>query len=85
MLKHIKIDAPSTYNGKADLDVFDRWALEVNTWIELNRMPEGIAITLLNKYVTGKASVFYMKYVAGKVTQWTITAIFKGLFDYCFL
>ncbi|KAF9785380.1 hypothetical protein BJ322DRAFT_1020915 [Thelephora terrestris] len=84
MLKRVKIDAPSQYNGKADLDVFDRWAFEVKTWKRLNRLSDEIAITMLNKYVTDKAGVFYMKYVAEKAKMWTMTAIFEGLFDYCF-
>jgi len=39
---------------------------------------------LLNQYLSGKASVYYMKYVAGKAKKWTLTMIFEGLFDYCF-
>ena len=84
ILKRVKIDAPSPYNGKADLDVFDKWALEVRTWTRLNKFNEKIVITLLNKYVTGRASIFYMKYVADKERRWTLKAIFEGLFDYCF-
>ena len=85
MLKRVKVDAPSQYNGKADLDVFDRWALEVKTWKSLNKLLEKITITLLNKYVTGKASIFYMKYIANNVKQWTLRSVFEALFDYCFL
>ena len=84
MLRRIKIDAPKVYDGKADLDAFDRWALEVTTWKRLNRLSDEFVITLLNKYVTDKAGVFYMKYVARKVRQWTLTDVFEGLFDYCF-
>ena len=84
MLKRVKVDSPSTYNGKADLDAFDRWAFEVRTWRRLNKLTEELAVTLLNKYVTKKASVFYMKYVAEKERRWTLTTIFEGLFDYCF-
>ena len=84
ILKQIKIDAPSAYSGKPDLDVFDKWALEVRNWVKLNRLLEWIAITMLNKYVSSKASVFYMKYVVGKEKCWTLTTIFEGLFEYCF-
>ena len=84
MLKRVKVDTPSSYNGRADLDVFDRWAFEVTTWKRLNRLSDEIAITMLNKYVTDKAGVFYMKYVAGKAKRWTLTDLFEGLFDYCF-
>ena len=84
MLKRVKIDSPSVYQGKPDLDVFDRWALEVKTWIRLNRLSEEIAITILNKYLSGKASTYYMKYVAGKEKKRTMTMIFEGLFGYCF-
>ena len=83
-LKRVKIDPPSVYNGKPDLDVFDRWALEVKTWFSLTRLSEEIAITLLVKYVTGKAGTYYMKFIAGKQKEWTMTMVFEGLFGYCF-
>ena len=44
MLKQIKIDAPSAYSGKLDLDMFDKWALEVQNWVKLNWLSEWIAI-----------------------------------------
>ena len=84
MLKRVKIDSPSVYNGKPDLDVFDRWALEVKPWVRLARLTEEIATTMLVKYVTGKASTYYMRFVAGKEKQWTMTTLFEGLFGYCF-
>ena len=84
MLKRVKIDNPSVYNGKPDLDMFDRWALEVKTWVRLTRLTEEIAITMLVKYVTGRASTYYMKFVAGKEKEWTVTMVFEGLFGYCF-
>ena len=78
MLKQVNIDSPSVYNGKPDLDVFDRWALEVITWVRLTRLTEEIAITMLVKYITGKASTYYMKFVE---KQWTITMLFEALLD----
>ena len=83
-MKRIKVDSPSTYNGKPDLDAFDRWVFEVRTWKRLNKLMEELAVTPSNKYITEKVSVFYMKYVAEKERHWTLTAIFEGLFDYCF-
>ena len=84
MLKRVKVDAPKVYNGKADLDAFDCWALEVTTWKKLNRLSDEFVIMLLNKYVTDKSGIFYMKYIAKKVKLWTLTDVFEGLFDYCF-
>ena len=84
MLKRVKVEAPGVYTGKPDLDVFNRWAHEVRTWVRLNRLTEKITIAMLNKYVSGKASIYYMKYIAGREKLWTLTTIFEGLFDYCF-
>jgi hypothetical protein len=84
MLKRVKVEAPSQYDGKADLDVFDHWTLEVESWKDLNRLTDHFVITLLNKYLTGKAGVFYMKYVAGFVKTWTLPKIYDALFEYCF-
>jgi hypothetical protein len=56
-------------------------------WVNAPSPPvltDTITIILLNKYVTGKASVFYMKYVAGNAKKWTLKKIFEGLFEYCF-
>ena len=33
----------------------------------LNKLTEELAVTLLNKYLTGKANVFYVEYVAEMV------------------
>lgn len=49
ILKRVKIESPSVYNGKADLDVFDGWATEVKDWLDLNQVPEDVAITLLKR------------------------------------
>ena len=52
--------------------------------MRINRLSKWFTVTLLNKYVSEKASVYYMKYVAGNEKRWTVTGIFEGLFDYCF-
>ena len=84
MLKRVKVESPSVYNGKADLDVFDCWTMEVENWAKLNRIKEKIVVTLLNKYITSRASIFYMKYVVRRIKDWTLKSIFEGLFNFCF-
>ena len=72
---------PSTcYSSKADLDIFDCWALEVKTWVRLNRLTAEIAITVLNKCVPGRARhlVHEMHSWQGETVE--VTAVFEGLF-----
>ena len=45
----------------------------------VNQIKEKIAVMLLNKYVTSRASVFYMKYVAKRIKDWTLKSIFEGV------
>ena len=79
-----KLDPPSTYDGKADLTVFDKWTYEVDTWVRMSKYREPTALNLLVKCVTGKASEFFMNFVAGNEDSWTIREMYEALFDHCF-
>jgi hypothetical protein len=84
MRKRVKVDSPGVYNGKDDLDAFDKWAVDVKTWKSVNRLSDRFALRIMGKYLSGKAYTFYKKFVYRDLKQWTLKTVFEGLFDYCF-
>lgn len=84
MLKNLKIKNPFTYDGSDDLDRFDQWTYEVNTWRQLYRVRDKDAVYVLVQFLSGKAGKFFMKHVANSKHKWSVTDVYEGLFDYCF-
>lgn len=80
----VKIKNPCTYDGRADLDLFDQWTYEVDTWRELNGISNRMAVKILVNFMSGKASRFFMKHVALRQKDWTLKSIYEALFNYCF-
>jgi hypothetical protein len=79
-----KVTAPSVYDGKPDLMVFDKWTYEVNNWVRLGKYRDVTALRLLVSYVSGEAGEFFMNFVANNERSWTINTMYEALFDYCF-
>lgn len=72
------------YDGKDDLDIFDQWVYEVDTWKDLYQLGDRQMIQILVQFMSGKASRFFMKHVAMRQCDWTLKSIYKALFEYCF-
>jgi len=79
-----KLEKPPIYDGKADLDTFDRWAFKVSNYAKGMRLSNKSMIRLVADLVTGKATDFYMIYVADCQREWTLARLIPALFDYCF-
>ncbi|KAJ7609727.1 hypothetical protein DFH06DRAFT_1484394 [Mycena polygramma] len=80
----VKIKNPCTYDGRADLDLFDQWTYEVDTWREWNGIKDRMAVKIVVNFMSGKASRFFMKHVALRQKEWTLKSIYEALFHYCF-
>ena len=80
----IKMKFPETYDGKADIDVFDEWAYSVVNYARVMKVRDQTMIRIINGLVSGKAKDFYMTYVANKESLWALGSIFPAIFDYCF-
>ncbi|KAJ7080840.1 hypothetical protein C8R44DRAFT_992383 [Mycena epipterygia] len=80
----IKIKPPFVWDAKPNLDVFDHWTYEVDTWIELTGLTDKLALKLMVNFMGGTASKFFMDHVATDQKQWTVKEVYKALFDYCF-
>ncbi|KIJ34452.1 hypothetical protein M422DRAFT_263412 [Sphaerobolus stellatus SS14] len=60
----VKIVAPERYDGRADIEVFEQWGLELNNYYQLTGMEPTLHIRHLPTFVKGKAAYFYRTYVA---------------------
>ena len=79
-----KVTPPGIYDGRPDLNVFDKWCYEVNNWVRLSKYMDRTALHLMVSYVSGKASDFFMDYIAGREDRWVMRTMYEALFDYCF-
>ncbi|PIL26897.1 hypothetical protein GSI_10035 [Ganoderma sinense ZZ0214-1] len=84
LLKRINLKPPAKWDGTPDLDKFDHWKYELNTWAELNKAPGYLIVKTMTNYVSGKASRFFMDHVANSNSEWSLENVYDGLFDYCF-
>ncbi|KZV80562.1 hypothetical protein EXIGLDRAFT_780818 [Exidia glandulosa HHB12029] len=75
---------PRVYDGRADLDVFDQWCYEVDTWKRLNGIKTKWIIPLLSSFLSDKASRWYMHNVVLSEENWTMRRFYDELFDHCF-
>jgi hypothetical protein len=80
----VKIKTPFVWNGRADLDLFDQWCYEVDTWFILSSLEERYVIRMLVQFLSHLPSRFFMKYIAQAPETWTLKNVYRSLFDYCF-
>ncbi|KAL7284480.1 hypothetical protein ACG7TL_001771 [Trametes sanguinea] len=83
-LSGVKIKTPFVWDGTADLDVFDQWTYEIDTWAELNDLADRVVVKLMIQFMKGEASRFFMRHVATRQADWTVKRLYEALFDYCF-
>ncbi|EJF55666.1 hypothetical protein DICSQDRAFT_38926, partial [Dichomitus squalens LYAD-421 SS1] len=72
------------WTGHPDLDEFDQWCYELDTWAEVNDVPDGFVVKTMMNYLGGKAAKFFMNHVAPERNKWSKQDVYDGLFDYCF-
>ncbi|KAJ7725464.1 hypothetical protein B0H16DRAFT_1736125 [Mycena metata] len=58
----VKIKNPFTFDGRVDLDIFDQWTYEVDTWREWHGISHCMTVKIMVKFVSGDASKFFMKH-----------------------
>ena len=83
-LAGVKIKPPFSWNGTPDLDLFNQWTYEVDTWWELYGLSDKLAIKLVVQFLTRVAGKFFMKHVSTCQSEWTMMSLYEALFDYCF-
>ncbi|KAJ7187572.1 hypothetical protein GGX14DRAFT_580962 [Mycena pura] len=55
VLASLKVKSPFIYDGKPDLDTFDHWAYEVDTWAELHGIDDTMTVKLMVNYYERKS------------------------------
>jgi hypothetical protein len=60
----VRIKPPFVWNGKPDMDTFDHWTYEVDTWIKLTGLTDKVALKLLVNFMSGSARRLFMLHVA---------------------
>jgi hypothetical protein len=80
----VKIKRPFTFDGRADLDLFDQWTYEIDTWREWSGISDRMTVKIMVNFMSGKASRFFMKHVALRQKDWTLKSVYEALFNYCF-
>ncbi|RDX39900.1 hypothetical protein OH76DRAFT_1323501, partial [Lentinus brumalis] len=70
------------WNGAPDLDVFDQWTYEIDTWGELLGLSDRLMLKLVVQFMSDKPSKFFMRHVATRQEEWTMKDLYEALFDY---
>ncbi|KAJ7764173.1 hypothetical protein DFH07DRAFT_1016808 [Mycena maculata] len=80
----VKVKAPFVWDGKPNMDTFDHWTYEVDTWIKLCGLTDKLAMLCIGNFMSGTASKFFMNFVVNEPKKWTVKKVYTGLFDFCF-
>ncbi|KAI0069500.1 hypothetical protein K474DRAFT_1610351, partial [Panus rudis PR-1116 ss-1] len=83
-LEKFKPREPFKWDGTPDLDLFDTWTFEVDTYRELTGLSDRIVLKMMVNFMTGKPRSFFMKHVATHQKEWNTKLLYEALFDYCF-
>ncbi|GAB1527676.1 hypothetical protein RhiTH_010864 [Rhizoctonia solani] len=83
-LSRFKTKLPTAYNRSNDFNTFKQFVYKVETWQEDTGFEDYKAVRHVKSFLKDKAASYYMLHVAPNVTQYTLTLVFQGLFDYCF-
>ncbi|EPS99935.1 hypothetical protein FOMPIDRAFT_1050268 [Fomitopsis schrenkii] len=84
VISGIKLKPPFVWDGKPDLDLFDHWVYEIETWRELHNLDDRVSLKIVVNFMSDRASSFFMQHVAMDQRSWNMQLLYKGLFDYCF-
>jgi hypothetical protein len=80
----IKPIAPKEYNGGADARAYHHFVRESEAYLRDGKVKGRRRIFLLSYYLTDKAYDFYTQKVANNEPDWTLSAFYDELFNYCF-
>jgi hypothetical protein len=53
VLSPINIKTPFIFEGKADLDVFDHWTYNVDTWADWNGVSDAMTVKIMVNFMSG--------------------------------
>ncbi|EMD34534.1 hypothetical protein CERSUDRAFT_125630 [Gelatoporia subvermispora B] len=80
----LKPREPETYSGQADIEKFYKFMEQSKEYLAGYRLSKKRYAGALSHFLAGKAYSFYTLVVSGNPSEWSIHALFVGLFNYCF-
>ncbi|KAI9068657.1 hypothetical protein FKP32DRAFT_1561275, partial [Trametes sanguinea] len=80
----LKPREPTSYSGTASVQVFQKFALEAQTFLKGYNVPAQEHALTLSYYLSGKAWNFYVNAVMDRHEEWDVHRLLEGLFNHCF-
>ncbi|RDX43295.1 hypothetical protein OH76DRAFT_1458450 [Lentinus brumalis] len=75
-MQGVKTKPPCCWKSAPDLDVFDQWTYEIDTWGELLGLSDRLMLKLVVQFMSDKPTT--------RQEEWTMKDLYEALFDYCF-
>ncbi|KZV93051.1 hypothetical protein EXIGLDRAFT_768383 [Exidia glandulosa HHB12029] len=72
-----------SYDGSADLEVFEAFVYQWDSWCRAKGIYGRYAVEILNYAVSNKAQKWYMRHVALDARNWTMDRVYAELWEYC--
>ncbi|QRV79630.1 Transposon Ty3-I Gag-Pol polyprotein [Ceratobasidium sp. AG-Ba] len=83
-LSGYKMKLPSQYDGTPNMEIFEQWHYEVETFLEDTGITGEEEVKFIKSFLKSKAAAFYMRYVATRPDQYTFETLSRELFEHCF-
>jgi hypothetical protein len=80
----VKFTPSTMYDGRANLNTFDKWTYEVRNWVRLCKYTDKMALPVLAPHLSGDASRFFINYVVNHEEKWMLRGTFEAMLDYWF-
>ncbi|KZT71104.1 hypothetical protein DAEQUDRAFT_779271, partial [Daedalea quercina L-15889] len=80
----LKPKEPEPYNGEEDVQAFHRFMTEMTQYIQDYDVPPEREASVVSRFLTGKAWVFYTSTVSKQPWKWSLKQLFEDLFNACF-
>ncbi|KAG8727326.1 hypothetical protein FRC11_013490 [Ceratobasidium sp. 423] len=79
-----KAQMPKPYKGDADIDKYDIFMFGYNLFIDDTKLSDSKAVLTVSRFLEDKAAAWYMLNVAPAPANYTLEAVYIGLYNYCF-
>lgn len=75
----LKLSEPSPYDGRPNLDAFEKFVFDTMTWLEMSKWPKRHWMIAIGKFLKGEAATHYMRCAAPNLKQWKVDDYLKDL------
>ncbi|KAG8727494.1 hypothetical protein FRC11_013047, partial [Ceratobasidium sp. 423] len=79
-----KAQTPKTYKGNADIDKYDIFMFGYGLFVDDTKLSDSKAVLTVSRFLEDKAAAWYMLNVAPAPADYTLEAVYIGLYNYCF-